>query len=87
MQCVVERIQLLKSWILSSLSEESVVSNDWVMYLAEVWSALLTAYGAPTKACFQQLNIQFQSLRKCYLPITTYLRQVKLITKELAVVG
>lgn len=79
--------QLLKSWILSSLSLEVIPQTLGLITSAKVWKALLTAFGAPMEVCQTQLNIRLQSLRKNDMPVTVYQQQMKLIADELAAAG
>lgn len=76
--------QLLKSWILSSLSLECITNTIGLSTSVVVWEALRNAYGAPTEAHLVQLHIQLQRFRKNDLPVAVYLQRVKLIADELA---
>lgn len=62
--------QLLKNWLLSSLSVQVIPNTIGLSTLTEVWEALQTTCGAPMEARLVQLNIQLQSLRRNDLPFT-----------------
>lgn len=75
--------QMLRSWILSSLSEEVTIHTVGLKTSAAIWNALQTAYGAPTHTRLVQLNMQLQNFKRNELSITEYFRQFKMIVDEL----
>ncbi|KAK6141727.1 hypothetical protein DH2020_024529 [Rehmannia glutinosa] len=75
--------QLLVSWLLSSLTENMLITTVGLKTSKDVWQTLETAFGNQNSAKIMQL----QTLRKGTMPMREYLNKVKSCCDMLSAVG
>lgn len=79
--------QLLRSWLISSLTAEAHPYTIGLTSSLEIWETLRETFGAPTQSRLLQLQIQLFNLYKGDQVVMAYLRQVHLIVNEMAAAG
>ncbi|BFG31253.1 hypothetical protein CerSpe_175270 [Prunus speciosa] len=82
-----KRDQMLRSWIIASLSEDVLPHIVGTSTSSEAWTCLKQAFGSPTNTRLLQLHTQLQNLPKGDLPVATYLQKAKLLADQLAAAG
>lgn len=68
-----------------SLSEEVIPHMIGLRSSAQIWAALLVAYGVLIEVRLVQLHMQLQNFRRNDLPIASYRQQIKFIADEFSV--
>ncbi|KAK6128237.1 hypothetical protein DH2020_038010 [Rehmannia glutinosa] len=79
--------QLLASWLLSSLSENILITTVGLSSSKEIWESLETSFASQSRAKIMQYRLQLQTLKKGNLPMRDYLNKVKVCCDTLAAAG
>ncbi|KAK6115126.1 hypothetical protein DH2020_007395 [Rehmannia glutinosa] len=79
--------QLLASWLLSSLSENILITTVGLSSSKEIWESLETSFASQSRAKIMQFRLQLQTLKKGNLPMRDYLNKVKVCCDTLAAAG
>ncbi|KAK6139417.1 hypothetical protein DH2020_026842 [Rehmannia glutinosa] len=79
--------QLLASWILSSLSDGTLILTVGLSSSKEIWDALEQNFASQTNAKIMQIKMQLTTLKKNGLTMREYLNKMKSCCDLLAIVG
>ncbi|KAK6144515.1 hypothetical protein DH2020_021335 [Rehmannia glutinosa] len=79
--------QLLASWLLSSLSENILITTVGLSSSKEIWESLETSFASQSRAKIMQFRLQLQTLKKWNPPMRDYLNKVKVCCDTLAAAG
>ncbi|XP_020412864.1 uncharacterized protein LOC109947331 [Prunus persica] len=82
-----KRDQMLRSWIIASLTEDVMPHIVGTSTSSQAWKALTQAFGSRTNTRLLQLHTQLQNFSKGDLPVATYFQKAKLIADQLAATG
>ncbi|KAK6139741.1 hypothetical protein DH2020_026501 [Rehmannia glutinosa] len=83
----VRQDQLLASWLLSSVSENILISTVGLNTSKEIWECLEVGFASQSRAKIMQFKLQLQTLKKGNLPMREYLNKVKICCDTLAAAG
>ncbi|KAK6151475.1 hypothetical protein DH2020_014110 [Rehmannia glutinosa] len=76
--------QVLASWLLSSLSENVLISTVGLTSSKEIWECLEIGFASQSRARIMQYRLQLQTLKKGNLSMREYLNKVKVCCDTLA---
>ncbi|KAK6135566.1 hypothetical protein DH2020_030674 [Rehmannia glutinosa] len=69
--------QLLVSWLLSSLSENVLISTVGLTTAKDIWDGLQTEFATRNTAKVMQFRLQLQTMKKGNTPMKDYLNKIK----------
>ncbi|CAA0842158.1 Unknown protein, partial [Striga hermonthica] len=83
----VKQDQLIASWLLSSLSENVLITTVGLNTSKEIWASLKQGFASHSLAKQMQLKLELQALKKGNMKIREYFNKVKGICDLLAAAG
>ena len=79
--------QLVLNAILSSLSEEVLVSVVGCSTLRDVWTTIEKMHASSSRACVMQIRMALATIQKNDMSVTEYFKKVKNLVDTLAVIA
>ncbi|KAF3772108.1 hypothetical protein EJ110_NYTH58746 [Nymphaea thermarum] len=73
--------------ISSTLSEEVLAGVDDDLSALDLWNVLATTYSQVSEARFLQLKRQFQDIKRGTRSVLKYIREIKNVSDQLAIIG